>query len=153
MNYDDLLRKHPDINVIDYTFESDHIKGLYCDGTIAINKDIKTTAEKTCVLAEELGHHYTSAGNIINLDNTSNRKQEHIARMWSYNKLINLQGFIDAFEYHCTNLYETAEYLGVTEKFLIETINAYMHKYGCYVRYKKYIIEFNFNSVNVIKRF
>jgi len=26
------------INVIDYTFHSDRIKGLYCDGTVAIKR-------------------------------------------------------------------------------------------------------------------
>ena len=44
------------INVIDYTFHSDRIKGLYCDGTVAIKKDMNTI-QKTCTLAEELGHH------------------------------------------------------------------------------------------------
>lgn len=52
------------------------IKGLYCDKVIAINKNIETTAEKTCVLAEELGHYYTSCGNIIDTSDTNNRKQE-----------------------------------------------------------------------------
>ena len=69
------------------------------------------------------------------------------------NKLIDLQGFINAFEHHCANLYETATFLGVTEQFLADTINAYMHKYGCYIKYKNYVIEFGFNSVNVIKQY
>lgn len=45
------------IDVIDYPFKSKKIKGLYCDGTIAIKDNIDTTTEKACVLAEELGHH------------------------------------------------------------------------------------------------
>ena len=53
------------IEVIHYPFETDRIKGLYCDGTIAISTDMKTDAEKACVLAEELGHHYTTYGNIL----------------------------------------------------------------------------------------
>lgn len=142
MNYDDLLKKHPDINVIDYTFESDHIKGLYCDGTIAINKNIETTAEKTCVLAEELGHHCTSTGNILDMKKTINRKQEHIARMWSYNKLIGLVGIIKAFEYHCETAYDIAEYLGVTEQFLTEALTAYKNRYGTCVQCGDYVITF-----------
>ena len=31
------------IDVIDYAFQSDRIKGLYCDGTVAIRKDMNTT--------------------------------------------------------------------------------------------------------------
>ena len=42
------------IDVIDYPFNSDRIDGLYCDGTIAIRKNIETSTEKACVLAEGL---------------------------------------------------------------------------------------------------
>lgn len=41
----------------------------------------------------------------------SNQKQELQARLYGYNKLIGLQGLINAFEHNCTNLYETAEFL------------------------------------------
>lgn len=141
------------IEIVDYSFNSPNIKGLYCDGTVGISTKLQTTAERLCVLAEELGHHHTSAGNILNMSSASNRNQEQKARIWSYNKLIYLQGFIDAFEHHCSNLYETATFLGVTEQFLADTINAYMHKYGCYIKYKNYVIEFGFNSVNVLKQY
>ena len=46
------------IEVVDYPFESKRIKGLYCDGTIAIRDNIDTTTEKACVLAEELGLYF-----------------------------------------------------------------------------------------------
>lgn len=78
------------IDVVDYPFESKNIKGLYCDGVVAIRENIDTTAEKACVLAEELGHHYTSAGNILDQNQTENIKQERKARMWAYNKQIGL---------------------------------------------------------------
>ena len=80
------------IDVIDYPFKSKKIKGLYCDGTIAIKDNIDTTTEKACVLAEELGHHYTSVGNIIDMEYTGNRKQERQARLWGYNRSIGLFG-------------------------------------------------------------
>ena len=52
------------LEVIYYPFRG-KIKGLYYDKVIAISRHIDTTAEKTCILAEELGHYYTSAGNIL----------------------------------------------------------------------------------------
>lgn len=52
------------VNVIDYPFDSNRIRGLYCDGTVAIRQDM-TTVEKSCVLAEELGHHRMTVGNIL----------------------------------------------------------------------------------------
>ena len=49
---------------IDWRFTSDRIKGLYCDGVIAISDRLKGP-EKAAVLAEELGHHLTASGNIL----------------------------------------------------------------------------------------
>lgn len=89
------------IEVVDYPFESKRIKGLYCDGTIAIRDNIDTTTEKACVLAEELGHHYTSVGNIIDMEYIGNRKQERQARLWAYNQNIGLFGLISAYEHGC----------------------------------------------------
>ena len=89
------------IDVIDYPFENKRIKGLYCDGTVAIRDNIDTTAEKACVLAEELGHHYTSVGNIIDMEYTGNRKQERQARLWGYNRSIGLLGLFRAYEHGC----------------------------------------------------
>ena len=38
--------------------------GLLSGRRIAIRKNIETQAEKSCVLAEEIGHHCTSSGDI-----------------------------------------------------------------------------------------
>ena len=69
MTYDELLQSADEegVNVVDYHFTSDNIKGLYCDGTIALSRNIRTTSERACILAEELGHYHTSSGNIIDL--------------------------------------------------------------------------------------
>lgn len=109
---------------------------------IAIRKNIDTTIEKACVLTEELGHHYTSVGNIIDMEYTGNRKQERQARLWGYNRSIGLLGLIRAYEHGCTNRYETAEYLEVTEEFLEECISCYREKYGVYKIVDNYIIYF-----------
>ena len=129
------------IDVIDYTFHSNPIKGLYCDGVVAIREDM-TIPEKTCALAEELGHHYTSVGNIIDMDSSSNRKQERQARLWAYNKQIGLKGLVRAYEHGCTASHEIAEYLDVTEEALQECIEFYRDKYGEYKTFEHYIIFF-----------
>ena len=54
------------------------IKGLYCSGTIAVSSNIETTSEKCCVLAEEMAHHYKTHGNITNLNDIRNLKQEKL---------------------------------------------------------------------------
>lgn len=130
------------IDIIDYNFDSDKIKGLYCDGVIGISKSINNMAERTCILAEELGHHHTSAGNIIDQTKTENRKQEQRARMWAYNRQIGLNGIVNAYKRGCRNIHEVAEYLDVTEEFLKDALEAYRSKYGHYVNVDNYTIYF-----------
>lgn len=130
-----------DVDVLNYRFESNNIKGLYCDGVIAIREDM-TIPEKTCALAEELGHHETSVGNILDMTSAVNRKQERQARFWAYNKQIGLFGLVRAFEHGCQNRFEIAEYLEVTEEFLEECIECYRNKYGICKRVDNYVVYF-----------
>ena len=130
-----------DVDVLNYRFESNNIKGLYCDGVIAIREDM-TIPEKTCALAEELGHHETSVGNILDMTSAVNRKQERQARLWAYNKQIGLIGLVRAFEHGCQNRFEIAEYLEVTEEFLEECIECYRNKYGICKRVDNYVVYF-----------
>lgn len=108
---------------------------------IAIREDM-TIPEKTCALAEELGHHETSVGNIIDMTSAANRKQERQARLWAYNKQIGLQGLIRAYEAGCQNRYEVAEYLEVTNEFLAECMECYRQKYGVGTTVDNYYIMF-----------
>ncbi|WP_072524935.1 ImmA/IrrE family metallo-endopeptidase [Clostridium sp. Marseille-P3244] len=109
---------------------------------IAIRKDIDTSTEKACVLAEELGHHHTSMGNILDTSDAGNRKQERQARLWGYNKLIGLTGIIRAYEAGCQNCHEVAEYLDVTEEFLQDCIETYRGKYGLGTEIDGYYVMF-----------
>lgn len=130
------------IDVVNRKFNSSNIKGLYCDGTVALNSQIETSNERACVLAEELGHHHTSVGVIVDLSSAQNRKQERQARIWAYNNRIGLYGLVRAYERGCKSRYEVAEFLEVTEEFLEEAINAYREKYGVYTTIDNYIIYF-----------
>lgn len=116
--------------------------GLIYENRIAIRDDIPTSRQKACVLAEELGHYYTSVGNILDQKDTGNRKQELRARMWGYGILIQLSGLIRAFEHGCRSRYEIAEYLEVTEEYLEEALTRYRDRYGVCVSSGSYIIYF-----------
>jgi hypothetical protein len=108
---------------------------------IAIRRGMPTI-RKACVLAEELGHHFTTHGNIVEQTTVSDVKQENRARLWAYNKMIGLQGIADAYKNGCRSLHEIAEYLEVTEEFLIEAIEKYKTKYSPFVEIDNYIIYF-----------
>lgn len=131
------------IDVISYPFESDKIKGLCCNNVIGINQNLKKSTEKSCILAEELGHYYTTTGNILDQSKVENRKQEHIARLWAYQKMITLDKLADARRRGCRNRYEIAEHLEVTEEFLQEAMDSYKEKYGAgYHQCGEYLICF-----------
>lgn len=126
------------------------------DGRIKGNKiairNTLTTREKKCVLAEELGHYYTTVGNIINQDNAQNRKQEQQARLWSYDKLIGLNGIINAHKHGCQNLAEMTEYFDVSHEFLLGALEKYRSKYGEFTTMDNYIIYFD-PTLTVIEKY
>ena len=109
---------------------------------IAIRQDIPTQVQKACVLAEELGHHHTTTGNILDQSETENRKQEARARLWAFDKLISLHGLVNAYNHHCRSLHETADFLNVTEEFLLEALEVYHRKYGICTVVNNYVIYF-----------
>lgn len=153
MYYEQLIEEIEEegIEVKEMYFNSPRIKGLCVHNTIALNSQLETYAEKMCVLAEEIGHYYTSTGNILDQSKIENRKQERRARGWGYEKLIPIPKLIEAYLIGARNRYELAEFLDVTESFLEDAINYYREKYGLYVKYGDYIVYFN--PLAIYKRF
>ena len=129
------------VDVVDWDFKDTRIKGLYCDGTIALSSKL-TNKEQAAVLAEELGHHLTAAGDILDQSVTANRKQELRGRIWAYNRLIGLTGIIRAYKIGCRNRYEVAECLDVPEETLQEALNYYRARYGVCTQVDNYVIYF-----------
>lgn len=113
---------------------SKNIRGLYHNNVIAINSNLQTSAEKNCILAEELGHYYTSVGDILDQSILMNRKQEQRALRWSYERLVPWDRLITAYRSGVKTCHELAEYFDVTETFLISTLRYYTDKYGFYKR-------------------
>ena len=119
----------------------------YNDGRIRGNKvlirsTIETRRQKAAVLCEEMGHYETSSGNILDQSVTANRKQERRARLWSYNRLIGLEGILRAYRAGCQNRYEMAELLEVPEETLQEALDCYRSKYGLRTQVDNYVIYF-----------
>lgn len=141
--YENLIKEaeKEKVRVVEISMEKT-LKGLYCDNCIAINKNIPTNIEKTCVLAEELGHYYTSAGDILDQTKIHNRKQEVIARRWGYKRLVGIIELVNAYKEGIKNRFELADYLGVTEEFIDECLNYYKEKHGLYYEIDNYIVYF-----------
>lgn len=144
-SYEKLLNEADNNNVQvieNYDFSNTRLKGLYCDSYIALSSELGTEAEKNSILHEELGHHHTSTGNILDVTDLNCIKQERQARIWAYNNAIGLYGIISSYKQGCKNQYEMAEYLNITEIFLKEALAYYKERYGIYTRFDNYMIFF-----------
>lgn len=149
--YDALLMECDALDIEVFERERMHIKGLYGDNVIWINKLLPSYNEKCCVLAEEIGHHHTTAGDIFDQTCLENRKQELKARTWAYERLLPLSKIILAHNLHITNRFELADYLNVTEDFLDAALDWYKSKYGLYVSINNFTI--CFEPLGVIEMF
>ena len=121
------------------------LKGLYKNNKIIIDSNIETNKEKTCILAEELGHHFTSYGDIINQNDIRNVKQELKARAWAYERLVGIVDLINAHKAGVRGRYELAEFLEIPEWFLLDAIEYYKSKYGTCYKIDNYLIYFSPN--------
>ena len=144
MTYEELFVEAENNNLIVKEKPLPISKGRIKGNRVAIRKGM-TELEKACVLAEELGHHYTAVGDIIDQSTVENRKQEMYGRAWAYNKQIGLTGLINAYRNHCQNAHEVAEYLNVTDEFLTDSLNYYKSKYGCCTQVDNFVIFFEPN--------
>jgi len=134
MGYDKLLdtAEQHGLYVYEVDFKS-RSKGLIRGKIVGIEKHL-SKPEKTCILAEELGHYHTTVGNILDQTDIGNRKQELRAREWAYHCMLPLDRIVQAHHERISGRYDLAEYLGVTEQFLQAAIDRYTEKYGLYVK-------------------
>lgn len=142
MLYEKLLIEADNEGLKIYERDIGNLKGLYVDGNVALSPTIETLSEKACVLAEELGHYYTTCGNILDQNKVENRKQERRARGWAYEQLVSIPKIVEASKHGIRNRYELAEFLGVSERFVEEAIQYYKDKHGTYLKMENYIIYF-----------
>ncbi|EKP3927750.1 ImmA/IrrE family metallo-endopeptidase, partial [Listeria monocytogenes] len=105
--------------------------------------------EMRCTLAEEVGHHHLTVGNIIKQETVNDRKQENLARNWGYESLVPLRKIIDAYYEGFTEYYEVADFLEVTEEFLKHSIEYYKSKHGNVVECNGYIVIFR-SSIQIV---
>jgi Zn-dependent peptidase ImmA (M78 family) len=127
---------------IEYVSFPSNILGLYykengLPSAIGINKSIlSNTKLLTCVLAEELGHHFTTIGDTTAeyysySDRLMVNKKETLALKWATEFLLPLNEIISIMKNLPSSLYEMADHLGVTEEFLLKRLEflSRYHKY------------------------
>ncbi|TDL35723.1 ImmA/IrrE family metallo-endopeptidase [Macrococcoides bohemicum] len=141
MDYEELEKLAGEIPII---FKNDMPKGLsgcYKDGVIFL-RDGLPQEKYIEILSEELGHHYTSVGNITDYRNINNAKQELKARRYGIEMIITLDGIIECWKQHIRTVFEMALHFNVTPEFIYNAIEHYKMKYGLSTEYGEYLIRF-----------
>lgn len=119
------------------------LKGLYFDNIILLDKHIETRAEKTCVLAEEVGHYFTTVGDILDKNVLHKEKEEEKAHRWATKEVIKIEDLILAFNKGVRNRWELSIFLDVTEEFIEQSLVFFEKEFGTHVVIGDYYINFN----------
>lgn len=125
----------------------DPIRGLYFSHgdfhTITLSTALATSAERTTVLAEELGHHHTTPINLFTAPVPLQRLYERRAAAWAVNALVPLSRIIAAWEAGVRSPWDLAEYLGTTEEFVKRAIELHAARHGPCTRVGDYLVTFD----------
>lgn len=151
--------------IIEYVDFSPTIQGIYykADGylpIIGINENIVSNRKLfACVLAEELGHHFTSIGDSsaeyyslvgrINLNRT-----ELAALKWATEYLLSLDEIVHAIKKGFENIEGLSDFLCVTDEFLLERFK-FMAKKQPYIKIEDnlFILLTNLPNIYLFKGF
>lgn len=101
-----------------------YFKVLGLEPTIGINKKILSNSDKyLSTIAEELGHHFTTIGDLTvecftYSDKLLRNKQEFKARRWAANFLISDEELQLALQYPFSNMASLCEHFNVTEEII-----------------------------------
>lgn len=87
-----------------------------------------------CILAEELGHHFTSSGDLLAFARTDKAcvafKQERQATWWAVQYLVPIRTLANAINSGLFLTWELAEYFKVTERFMGTSLCFYLERKG-----------------------
>jgi uncharacterized protein (DUF433 family) len=107
--------------------------GVYVnyDGTpIILLREGLDRRSRLCILAEEVGHHVTTSGDITDQTTVPNVKREQIAKCWAYECLVSPECIVEALQAGARSVHELAEYMDVTDDFLINALEYLKLKKG-----------------------
>lgn len=129
------------IRVREIDFGIDDEVGYYCNNKILINSRLNEK-QKHGVLAEEIGHHLKTYGDITDHSKLENRKQELVARRHGYKFILNPLDMVYAMKCGCNNIYEIADFYELTVEEMFNIMEDFKKQYGIGKRFNEYFIAF-----------
>ena len=103
------------------------LKAFYVDKHIFMDTDL-TEQERSCILAEELGHHFTADRNCLDQTKVNNLFCEWKGRIWSYEVMLPLSQLKAVLHTGITEVKELANLFELTEEFVTEALRYYFYR-------------------------
>lgn len=127
-----------------YDMAEDHDVGVYYydlgDGkavtvtgegfsAIALNPyALESVRDETECLCHELGHLETGTVHRPHADAATVMRSEYRAACWVVQRLIPLDELMEAIGYGCTEVWQLAEYFGVSEDLILDAVKVYRNR-------------------------
>ncbi|WP_313627549.1 ImmA/IrrE family metallo-endopeptidase [Enterococcus italicus] len=148
---EELMAAYPNINYIFDNRMPDGQSGLYVDNHIYLNPR-QSPQQLAGTIAEEIGHHLTTVGDIIDQDTNLKRKQEQLARDIGATLVVSPADIINCYEYGCKTIDECVAYLNITRQVFDYAISYYARRFNGIKTENGYTIFFRENgTVGVFK--
>ena len=127
MNYSMLqvLAEKQQVAIHPYKFDGD-LQALYMDNHIFLSDDL-SDSEKTCILAEELGHHFTADRNCLDQNEAENLFCEWKGRIWSYEVLLPVGQLKAVMQAGLEKVSEIAAFFKLTKEFVKDALQYYFY--------------------------
>lgn len=149
---EELLNNYENLHVVETEFPVDKVKGYYKrnkhlpNGLVLLNDKYDYYIQNG-VLAEELGHHETSYGNILGAyskeDNINAARQELKARRFGFKLAVPLEKLIKCYKQGVWgDVCEMCLTMQIDRSYFYAAIEDYKKQFGTYVKYDGYYIQF-----------
>ena len=117
-------------------------KGFYADNIMMLDTKMSRKSRKGKAF-EEFGHHFTSTGDIIDLKNKNNAKQEYKARAWGFEHHVPISDLVQCLLKAGNDIDYFLELLDIEPEDFFYVIQHYISKYGNYYKFDNYTVIFN----------
>lgn len=148
---EELMAAYPNINYIFDEKMPDGQSGLYVDNYVYLNPR-QSPQQLAGTVAEEIGHHLTTVGDIVDQDTNIKRKQERLARDIGASLVVSPTDIINCYENGCKTIDDCVTHLGVTNQVFEDAISYYARRFNGIKTENGYTIFFRDNgTIGVLK--
>lgn len=145
-----LMSEYPSLNFIFDPMMPLAKKGFAYENTVYLNP-IQDENYLGIVVAEEISHHLTGAGDITKQNTLEEKKQEQRARDMGATLVVTPKELLNCFKEGLITYWECAEFLEIPLETLKRAMNVYRRTNNGKLKYKHYTFYFNANgTVDII---